>query len=98
MVTVQSSKLQCPVNRLNAALLRLNAALVALETGLTGRPGNGAETSSEEVAELKAECSRLASRVASLEEDARYLAGLSEEVENRLDGAISEIRDTLGRN
>ena len=40
----------------------------------------------------------LAARVATLEEEARALAGLTEEVEDRLDGAIAEIREVLGRN
>jgi hypothetical protein len=40
---------------------------------------------------------RLLARVAELEEDARALSGLTEEVETRLDGAIAEIRTALGR-
>jgi len=40
---------------------------------------------------------RLVARIAELEEESRVLADISEEVENRLDGAIAEIRTALGR-
>jgi hypothetical protein len=39
----------------------------------------------------------LVTRVAELEDEARSLSGLTEEVEGRLDGAIAEIRAALGR-
>ena len=47
---------------------------------------------------LKEERARLVARIAGLEAESRNLAGLTEEVEDRLDGAISEIREVLGRN
>ncbi len=49
------------------------------------------------IAELTAERERLLARIAELEDEARTLAGLTEEVEDRLDGAIAEIRAALGR-
>jgi hypothetical protein len=36
-------------------------------------------------------------RIAELEDENRALAGITEEVEGRLDGAIGEIRAALGR-
>jgi len=42
--------------------------------------------------------SRLIARVATLEEEARSLASLTAEVDDRLDGAIAEIREVLARN
>ena len=50
-----------------------------------------------EIARLTAERDRLLARVAALEEDGRVMSGLTEEVETRLDGAISEIRQALAR-
>jgi hypothetical protein len=51
-----------------------------------------------EVSALKAERERLIARIAGLEEESRTLAGLTGEVEDRLDSAITEIREVLGRN
>jgi hypothetical protein len=47
---------------------------------------------------LKSERETLYSRIAALEEETRVLAGLTEEVEDRLDDAIAEIREVLAHN
>jgi len=49
------------------------------------------------VADLSEERERLLARISELEEENRALAGVTEEVEGRLDGAISDIRSALGR-
>ncbi len=49
------------------------------------------------VAELTEERERLLARISGLEDENRALAGATEEVEGRLDGAISDIRSALGR-
>ncbi len=50
-----------------------------------------------EIAELKLEREHLLTRIAELEEEARALAGVTDEVEGRLDEAITEIRTALAR-
>jgi chromosome segregation ATPase len=90
------------MNRLEAALARFNAALDALEssveTALESAPRVGiSEGLQEEVANLQQERQELLARIASLEEESESLAGLTEAVETRLDGAIADIRSVLGR-
>lgn len=46
---------------------------------------------------LKQECEQLRARVAELEEEAHALEGVTDEVEGRLDDAITEIRAALAR-
>ena len=88
------------MTKLDKAKARLSAALDSLETSIeeeraaTREAGN----SMAELALLKAERERLFARIAALEEESRVLAGLTEEVEGRLDGAIAEIRAVLGQN
>lgn len=88
------------MNRLDSALKRFSAALDRLETSVSDRLAYALEAkhSNAELEILKADRERLIARIAALEEDSRLLAGLTEEVEDRLDSAISEIRDVLGRN
>jgi Domain of unknown function (DUF4164) len=88
------------VERLETAMARLWQALEALEEAADARLRSARETVSTaaEVELLQAERARLSARVAILEEESRHLAGLTEEVEDRLDGAIAEIREVLGRN
>jgi chromosome segregation ATPase len=50
-----------------------------------------------EIAGLKQEREQLLMRIAALEDQARTLAGVSDEVEGRLDDAITEIRTALAR-
>ncbi len=87
------------MTRLEAAVARVNAALDKLEASAGERLSRAqSESSSTELASLKEERERLLARISALEEEARSLAGLTEEVEDRLDGAIAEIRDVLARN
>jgi hypothetical protein len=88
------------MDRLEAAATRLSTALTKLEDGAEARLRVLRETvsSAAEVELLQAERERLRARVAALEEESRALAGLTEEVEDRLDGAIAEIREVLGHN
>ena len=81
------------MSRLDTAMKRFSAALEMLETRIAERADNvraGMEADPER--------ERLLARIAALEEETRDLAGLSEEVEVRLDGAIAEIRSVLDRN
>ena len=80
------------MSRLEVAAERLAKALEALEQATLSKAPD-----SKAVAGLKSDRERLIARVAELEEEARSLSGLTEEVEGRLDGAIAEIRAALGR-
>jgi predicted nucleic acid-binding Zn-ribbon protein len=84
-------KLDLAAERLTNALNALDAGLVPL---LEARGGDEAET---ELTALRAERENLLARIAVLEEELQALTDISEEVENRLDGAIGEIRTALGR-
>ncbi|MGQ0742356.1 MAG: DUF4164 family protein [Alphaproteobacteria bacterium] len=78
--------------KLDSALERFGAALENLKARIAARfNAEYAKTESDPERE------RLLERVAALEEETRDLAGLSEEVEARLDGAIAEIRSVLDR-
>jgi hypothetical protein len=87
------------MSRLALASERFNAALDSLvktlELLLEARTPSG-EVDPRVVA-LTQERERLLVRVAELEDEARALAGTTEEVENRLDSAVAEIRSALGR-
>lgn len=87
------------MSRLELAADRLTKALDALESIVlplaTARQEAG--TAETKIAQLDSERETLLLRMASLEEEARSLSGLTEEVEDRLDGAIAEIRAALGR-
>jgi hypothetical protein len=85
------------MGRLDAALARFSAALDALETRVAGRAA-GPAAGTDELAELRHERDRLLSRISALEQESTSLAGLTQAVESRLDGAIAEIRAALGRN
>ena len=84
------------MSRLDDALARLATALDRLETGLGEK--NSREHDPAELDELKAERERMVARIATLEEEARNLASLTAEVDDRLEGAIAEIREVLARN
>lgn len=87
------------MSRLDLAAERLAKALDALETAALPlvQARDSAAAAQAEMARMDAEREQLVARVASLEEEARSLSGLTEEVEGRLDGAIAEIRAALGR-
>jgi hypothetical protein len=84
------------MSRLNTALARFNAALEQAESGLASLSNGHAERNGE-IARLHQERDRLLARVAALEEEASSLAGVTQTVEARLDGAIAEIRTALSR-
>jgi len=87
------------MSRLEIAAQRFSEALEALEEfadSLSGLRGEVA-TSKARLAALDEERQRLLARIAELEDENRALAGITEEVEGRLDGAIGEIRAALGR-
>jgi cell division protein FtsB len=77
----------------------LNAALDRLEEALRPLIGLRAQAASDaaEIAALKQERDRLLARIAELEDEARALSGVTDEVEGRLDDAITEIRTALAR-
>ena len=87
------------MGKLDLAAERLTNALNALDVGLVplleGR-GGGDEAEAELTA-LRAERENLLARIAVLEEELQAMSEMSEQVENRLDGAIGEIRTALGR-
>jgi hypothetical protein len=88
------------MSKLDDALARFQRAVDLLEARADECVAHAYESAAAvmESGQLKAEREELAARVASLEEESRALAGLTEEVEGRLDGAITEIRAVLGRN
>lgn len=87
------------MSRLDLAQTRFQAALEALENTVASVGENLDEAAKlpERIAELEAERERLLVRIAELEDDVSALSGLTEEVEGRLDGAITEIRAALAR-
>jgi len=87
------------MGRLDDAVQRFDAALAALEEKAESlrNQRDALADSRAKVAELSEERERLLTRIADLEEENRSLAGITEEVETRLDGAIGEIRAALGR-
>ncbi len=87
------------MTRLETAQQRFDAALGALEARAAQIPALRASAADlrAKVAELSEERERLQARIVALEEENRTLAGITEEVEDRLDGAIGEIRSALGR-
>jgi predicted nucleic acid-binding Zn-ribbon protein len=88
------------MSRLDDALKRFGAALDRLDGAVDARLSNGDAPAglAAELSALKDERARLVARIAGLEAESRNLAGLTEEVEDRLDGTIAEIREVLGRN
>ena len=84
------------MGRLDAALARFSKALDALESRV-GKGAGGVASVNDELGELRQERDRLLSRISALEQESTSLAGLTQAVESRLDGAIAEIRAALGR-
>ena len=87
------------MSRLDMAQKRFRTALEALESaaGSVGESLDSAAKLPERIAELEAERDRLLARIAELEEEVGALSCLTEEVEGRLDGAMTEIRAALAR-
>ena len=86
------SKLDEAAERLRTALATLHGATAPL---IEAR--DAARLAAAKISALTVERERLLARIAELEDDARAMSGLTEEVETRLDGAIAEIRSALGR-
>jgi predicted nucleic acid-binding Zn-ribbon protein len=87
------------MDRLKIAAERLTNALNALDETLVplAKARDDAQDVRARLAASNEERDGLLGRIAELEEESRVLADISEEVENRLDGAIAEIRTALGR-
>ena len=92
------------MSRLELAADRLKTALDALEKGALESRTAGVRDHGPEleklhswIAELETERERLLTQVAALEDEIASLSGVTEEVEERLDGAIGEIRAALAR-
>ena len=88
------------MSRVELAADRLKSALEALEGRTAGLGGDapGAAKLQGRIAELEAERERLLAQLAALEAEMAAMTGVTEEVEERLDGAIGEIRAALARN
>lgn len=87
------------MSRLELARTRFEAALAAVETRIAERLDTNRLLAArvETLATLESERDGLRARLDSLEEDSRSLAGLTEEVEIRLQDTIAEIRSALSR-
>jgi chromosome segregation ATPase len=87
------------MSRLELAAERLGKALELLDetTAPLAKARDSASGAEKRIGHLSEEREKLLTRVAELEEEVRSLSGLTEEVEERLDGAIEEIRVALGR-
>lgn len=86
------AELEEAVASLLAAVDRLEGALAPQAEAHKRHARDAAE-----IASLSQEREGLLARIADLEEETRSLASATEEVEDRLDGAIAEIRSALGR-
>ena len=87
------------MSRLELAAERLGKALEALDstTAPLAKARDSAADAEKRAKQLSEERETLLARIAELEEELHSLSGLPEEVEARLDGAIAEIRTSLGR-
>jgi chromosome segregation ATPase len=87
------------MSRLDVAAERFAAALATLEkkTVPLAKVREELARANATIAELSGERETLLARIAELEDETKSLAGLTQEVEGRLDDAISEIRAALGR-
>jgi hypothetical protein len=79
------------MSKLEAAVTRLETALEALERAVAPLAQSRAR-----LAELTRERETHIARLAQLEQEARALASVNEDIEGRLDSAIEEIRAVLG--
>jgi hypothetical protein len=87
------------MTKFDEAQARFSAALDVLDKVLAQTSGQRQDAKIKaELNALKSERETLFARIATLEEETRVLAGLTEEVEDRLDDAIAEIRDVLAHN
>lgn len=86
------SRLELARNRFQVALQGLENAAVSVGESL-----DAAAKLPERIAELEAEREKLLVRIAELEEEVAVLSCLTEEAEDRVDGAMGEIRAALAR-
>ena len=82
------SRLDLAEKRVVQALEKLEKAAAKASGRGENRPGEGA---------MAEERDRLLARIAQLEDELAAVSSASQEVEGRLDGAISEIRAALAR-
>jgi len=80
------------MSKLEAAVARLETALDALERAVEPLARSRAR-----LAELTKERELHLARLAELEEEARSLASVNQDIGSRLDSAMDEIRIALGR-
>ena len=86
------------MSRVELAAERLAAALELLEKAAgAAEQGSVSQAQAERIEDLENEREALLARIAALEEELTSLSGITDEVENRLDGAIGEIRAALAR-
>jgi predicted nucleic acid-binding Zn-ribbon protein len=87
------------VGKLDLATERFQRALSTLEREAAPFKTirKTAEDAEAQIAQLNEERGKLLTRIAELEDEIQSLSGLTEEVEDRLDGAIAEIRTALNR-
>jgi chromosome segregation ATPase len=87
------------VSRLDVATERLRNAIDSVEssTQVVTESRKKAKDSDARIGALAEERERLLERIAALEQEIQALSGLTEEAEDRVDGAIAEIRAALGR-
>ena len=86
------------MSRVELAADRLAAALETLEkAAVNAEQGSVSQAEAERIEALENEREALLARIAALEEELTSLSGITDEVENRLDGAIGEIRAALAR-
>jgi chromosome segregation ATPase len=78
--------------QLTAALDRLESLVLPLAEA----KARALETAAE-IENLRHEREQLLARIAELEDEARAITGVTDEVEGRLDEAITEIRAALAR-
>ena len=78
--------------QLSEALDRLESLVLPLADARARAAKDAAE-----IDRLRQEREHLLARIAELEDEARTLSGVTDEVEGRLDGAITEIRAALAR-
>ena len=87
--------------RADAAAAQADAQSAHAEAAAAHAEAQGARAEAESararLAELDAERDGLLARIAELEEEAQIWGEISKEIENRLDGAIGEVRAALGR-
>ena len=86
------AELEDSAARLLAALDSLESAVVPLDEAAKRQARDAAQ-----IASLSQEREGLLARIADLEDETRSLSSVTEEVEDRLDGAIAEIRSALAR-